>query len=968
MKRKMPVLILLFFCFCQKYIYAQTPFFKQTFIARENGSLGVNTMIIDKDRFLWIGTQEGLYKYNGRSSSIYFLNKKNISQDVSAVFEDSHGEIWAGFRFGDIAILKDSILKPAPLKGLLPTKAITAITEDHLGRIWLTTAGDGVFYIYHNTLFRISSENGLTDDYTYAIAEDRFGRMWIGTDQGISICAVDSNGVKIIKINAEKGIPDEIARDIKADMNGNMWIGLQEKGVCIINSSTLQITIPEWSTNWEKGQVNELILNEKEIWIATDDEGLFTGLYHTENELHNYKSFDDLKFPEIKKMLVDAENNLWLGNKSGLIQSHGNWMMFLNEINNQKLNFVHAVFIDAENNLYFTPDQGLIKIPIYKKDFKLKKYTITPAKDLCDIVSMYEDECGYIWIGTMGMGLYRLNTTTGVQQKIASADLDKASILSIAGNNNELWLATLGGVVRCILPDDCNTDKIEIQIRKLDSVPELGNYYIYTVFVDSKDRVWFGTDKKGITCYDKNKYHNFNTDNGLLSNSVYSITEDLNGNIWFSEAGEGICKFNGKTFHNYGSKDGLREMTVTSIRAIGADRIMLVHKRGIDILHTQSGKIDYYGVKNNLADVNPDLNVIAFDHGGKIWVGTEKGLVIFNPALNSNPAGPKTVLQRVSLFDQKKNFISQKEFNYNQNYIAFDFAGIWFTDPGRIQYQYMLDGYNKEWINTADNHIIYPNLPPGNYVFKVRTSLSRSFTIADETTYSFVIKKPFWTETWFRAMVLLLLFAGGGLYISAHDQRLKRMEALKKESIEYRFETLKSQVNPHFLFNSFNTLISIIEKDQHIAVEYVEKLSDYFRNMIQHRDKETIILEDEIEMVSTYYYLQKKRFGNYLELDVRLSKEVLKLYKVPPLSLQLLIENAVKHNMISRETPLKVEIFQSADETITVRNNINVKLNKEVSTGIGLMNITNRYKILSKGQVLIFSDLNSFSVTVPLIK
>ena len=128
------------------------------------------------------------------------------------------------------------------------------------------------------------------------------------------------------------------------------------------------------------------------------------------------------------------------------------------------------------------------------------------------------------------------------------------------------------------------------------------------------------------------------------------------------------------------------------------------------------------------------------------------------------------------------------------------------------------------------------------------------------------------------------------------------------------------------------------------------------------------MLGDEIEMVNTYYYLQRKRFGNYLELDVRLKEDVLKNFKVPPLSLQLLIENAVKHNMVSRETPLKVEIFQSGEESITVRNNINVKLNKEVSTGIGLMNITSRYRILSKGQVLIFSDHSYFAVTVPLIK
>ena len=93
----------------------------------------------------------------------------------------------------------------------------------------------------------------------------------------------------------------------------------------------------------------------------------------------------------------------------------------------------------------------------------------------------------------------------------------------------------------------------------------------------------------------------------------------------------------------------------------------MVHKSGIDILHPQSGKIDFYGAENNVGEINPDLNTVAFDQEGKIWVGTERGIVIFNPALNANPAGPKIVLQRVSLFNLKRNFITKKEFRHNQN-------------------------------------------------------------------------------------------------------------------------------------------------------------------------------------------------------------------------------------------------------------------------------------------------------------
>ena len=957
----------LLFCFLvfQTYIYAQTPFFKPITIARENADLGINDMCIDRNRFLWLATNEGLYKFNGRNASLFLSNSKVADQEVTAVIQDSRGHIYAGFKTGEIAILQDSVLVPVKYQGDLTASAVTSFKEDKQGRIWVTTAGDGVFYMEGTNRFHINADKGLSDNYTYSSVEDSQGRMWIGTDQGVSICTIKGRSVNIIKIS--KGIPDEIVRVITKDEKGNMWLGMQEKGVCKINSSTLQITVPPWSENWNFGQVNDILLNHYDIWIATQEQGLVSLSANEENDICNYTSYGNLKFSEVDNLIVDPENNLWLSNRTGLIQSHGKWLMFLNNVKDEKINYVHALGFDATNNLFFTPDQGLVIFPTNTKTESLKKFNISNPTSNVDIVSIVEDECGFLWIGTMGDGLYRFNPNTGSKQKLAMKIFDFTSILSMLIEGKTLWIATLGGVIRCELPEDCNTEKISIDALKLDSVPQLGNYYIYSIFSDSKKRIWFGTDNKGVTVYDQGKYFNYNTDNGLPGNTVYSITEGSHGDIWISTAGAGICKYDGKTFKKYAAAEGLRELTVTSLKEIWPDRILMVHRRGIDILHTLTGKIDYYGAENNLMNLNPDLNSIAKDNRGRIWIGTEQGIVIFDPLRNLDPAGTKVVLQRVSLFEFKKNYINQNEFAYNQNYISFDFTGLWFTDPGRVKYQYMLEGYNKEWINTTDNRIIFSNLPPGSYGFKVRATNSRIFNFADEVQYNFVIQNPFWTKTWFRTFAVLVLLLGVGLYIRDHDKRIKRIEALKKESIEYRFETLKSQVNPHFLFNSFNTLISVIEKDKTLAVDYVEKLSDYFRNMIQHRDEETILLKKEIEMVNTYYYLQKKRFGNYLQLEVSLTKEVLENCKVPPLSLQLLIENAIKHNTVSKETPLKVEIVQSGNHSIVVKNNINRKITKESSTGFGLMNIINRYKILTQKKVMIQSDETSFSVTLPLI-
>ncbi|MEP7262909.1 MAG: two-component regulator propeller domain-containing protein [Bacteroidota bacterium] len=964
MKQKFYRLFLLYMIVEVSSAYSQTPFFKQVIVNRENLNLGFNSLSIDTNRILWLASTEGLLKYNGTDYISFALKSSGTPDEATAVFTDSKGIVWTGYNSGTIAFVTDSGLTSL-VSEMKPKDKITSVFEDHNGVLWFTTGGDGVYIFQGKHLRHFGMNEGLKDDYCYTVEEDNTGRIWIGTDQGITLLIKDSASYKVAALNFNKQLPDVIIRDLTKDKNGNIWIGLQDSGVCRYIMQEKRIEMPQWSRNWKHGPVLDIYFNKNELWLGTEGSGVFYLDMTASSSLINYSGYGEFTFNDIRKVISDPEENLWMASGTGLIRSHSHWLTFMNAIGKEKINYVHTVYCSGSNDIYLTPDQGLLSFNT--KGGNIRHYTITAGTSLIDIVSLYEDECGYLWVGTMGGGLFRLNTITGTVQRISNPDLNDASILSIDGSGDEVWLATFGGAFYCKIKGSCLTDKPDVEITKLDTEATLGNFYIYTVFVDSRNRVWFGTDKKGLTCYTNGKYYNYSTEQGLRSNTVYSITEDNKGAIWFSTPGEGICRFDGRTFHNYGKAEGLRELTITALKYVSFDRIVMVHKKGIDILHTSTGKIDFYGAENNLSEINPDLNSITVDQSGSVWIGTEKGIVIYNPILNINPAGPEVVLSNVTLIGSRHNQVSKHEFAYNQNSFVFDFTGIWYTDPARINYQYMLEGYNSNWISTSDKQVVFPNLPPGKYDFKVRASLSPSFTVSETTDYSFFIRKPAWKENWFITSVIVLIIIAGIIIIRNRDKRLKGIEALKKESVEYRFETLKSQVNPHFLFNSFNTLIAIIEKDKDVAIEYVEKLSDYFRNMIQHREKETIMLRDEIEMVKTYYYLQKKRFGEHLRLQINLSEKLLDSGKVPPLSLQLLIENAIKHNAVSRETPLTVEVFQASGNAITVKNNINVKLTPEISTGIGLQNIINRYKILSTEKVLISYDQDFFSITIPLI-
>jgi LytS/YehU family sensor histidine kinase len=172
-------------------------------------------------------------------------------------------------------------------------------------------------------------------------------------------------------------------------------------------------------------------------------------------------------------------------------------------------------------------------------------------------------------------------------------------------------------------------------------------------------------------------------------------------------------------------------------------------------------------------------------------------------------------------------------------------------------------------------------------------------------------------------------------------------------------------VNPHFLFNSFNTLIELIEEDQVKAVEHVEQLSEFFRNILQVRDKDLIPLREELRLLDTYFYLEQRRFGDRIALHTVIPEE-LRDQLLPPLTLQLLVENAIKHNAATLGSPLVVEV-RTFDHSIEVSNPIQVRRVSAPSTGFGIHSIRQRYAALTPRSVEVMNDGAYFRVRIPLL-
>lgn len=194
---------------------------------------------------------------------------------------------------------------------------------------------------------------------------------------------------------------------------------------------------------------------------------------------------------------------------------------------------------------------------------------------------------------------------------------------------------------------------------------------------------------------------------------------------------------------------------------------------------------------------------------------------------------------------------------------------------------------------------------------------------------------------------------------------LADLESFKKENVEFKLNMLRSQINPHFLFNSLNTLSSLIYENQDQASKYTKKLSAIYRNILELKDTETFTLSEELNALNQYFDLLKIRFGNALNLEIKCSEEI-KQTLIPPLTLQLLVENCIKHNIVSEKKPLKITISTN-DFFVVVQNNFQPKTAISDSTEIGLKNIKSRYQYLTSAPIMVEQTENLFTVKLPII-
>lgn len=253
----------------------------------------------------------------------------------------------------------------------------------------------------------------------------------------------------------------------------------------------------------------------------------------------------------------------------------------------------------------------------------------------------------------------------------------------------------------------------------------------------------------------------------------------------------------------------------------------------------------------------------------------------------------------------------------------------------------------------------------------ITTSVTKDFLLFDLFKiggYELEVDKLLWAI----GVVMILTFIATLSWYTSYTYKqwkvsLEEKEKLQKENLQTEFESLKSQVNPHFLFNSLNSLSTLIDEDPLKAEKFLDEMSKVYRYLLKNNEDGLTTVASELQFMRSYYHLLKTRYNDGIDMQIEVQDSFMN-YLIPPLTLQLLVENAVKHNNILKESPLQILIRTTETGRLLVTNNLQKKTLKVNSTRVGLNNIKNKYKILNQPEVIIREEERDFSVIVPLIK
>lgn len=883
-----------------------------------------------KNGNLWIGTLGGgLLKFDGYSFTSYLEESGLVNNFIRSLLIDEIGNLWIGTEAGLCIyngiefFLLDSANGPGDF-------IITALLQDINSTIWIGTSENGLFRLDSLGFSNFTTDNGLADNSINCLFEAPDSSIWIGTNKG----ATRFKENRFTSLTRRNGLPSSIVRGISCDYEENIWFATYNGGVSRYNGDSL--------INFSAGQG----LNSRRVYsIIKDINGNMW--FGTDRGVTKFNGKDFKLFNEsnglssniVVSLFQDSSGSIWFGTSGGGL-SRLDSERFIHYPENDKLGRrIFSVIQAINGNMIFGSSEGGITV-FDGHQYSLVKGTrgFTSSK----VQALYYAPDSTLWIGTIDDGAFEFDRD-GFHKYTYENGLASNNISGFATDTaGNMWIATLDSGV-CVLPPDTNS------ITRYSIVNGLGSNTIYTMLADSSGNIWLGAENGGLNKIQlKSDFDpspviiRYTTDSGLSSNSIKSIIMDSLGTLFLGTAGGGINILSDTSIIVINKSSGIYSNNIYSLILDDQDRLWAGTERGVDRITFGSNytitEYIHFGRNEGFRGIDNYRNASCLDDEGNIWFGTINGIVRYNPVEDIIiEHKPITHLSRIKLFFRN---IEETEFTdsltawypipaflklpYNKNNLTFEFVGINLRNPEGIQYRWKLEGFDEDWTPPVkQREVTFSNLQPGEYSFKVITGNEMNQWNEEPVSFTFTISPPVWKEVWFKTAVILTVLLLISLIIYSQFRRIKiknriaqeRLE-LEKNIIELEQEAARLQMNPHFIFNSLNSIQGFIASNEPFqAKRYLAKFARLMRLILENAREEFIPLQNEIDILENYLELEKLRTNDKFDFRINVKNTIdTENVDIPPMMIQPFVENAIVHGIIGKNGRGKIVIDFSKNE------------------------------------------------------
>jgi len=911
-----------FFLFCFSTVHGQS-LSHQYELPRAAATSDISCIHKDSSGALYLGTNRGLFSFDGKEWQQFLLPDSLLNQSITAITSHSHFQV-LGLENGKILLFDGFSFRSAFPDIINISNRIDKIVVSKEEFI-IATYGEGLFIVHADSSYsHYTLEDGVpsADIYDIAVSADR--SIYLGTDRGLAVIPPSGSPSTLLS--------DHIILHLcKNRKSGSIYAIDYDGHVFSVHSKyvdsvfTTSISPKAFLAN-TSGDL--FILGSDTLW-----------------------KFEQMDIPAPSPILlksrafwktacIDEQNQIWLVNGNGqLIVTPTHLHQFTPNI--PAIQCISAV----DSLLYLGTEQGLF---LYNPN---RDKIVNHLLKNCNILDLeYVPNERELWCASFGKGIYILSPDDMMVEKLSEKEgLINDNLLNIRVQDSLVLAATLGGL--SIL--DVKTHKSITNLY--DSIPQA--QYIYDALIDEENILWLGKDQRGLLRINsKGQIASF-----FKESTVYQNHPGKQG-IFSATAQAGVKYLDRQSFH----KSTIIEKQ--SCLAITEDKngiLYFLMEDGVHVCEPEKkivAPLYPQYTQNQSYQYNHAFN---WDAQGHLWWAQENALYKYTPE-SDFPLEVSLDILRFSLGDRK--FSKEKNkivVSHTDHLFQVEYRGYWLNEPSAITYRYKIAGYDSDWQYSRDQNAIYPKLPPGEYRFIVESDIRANFQNPARKEIHFTILPAIWQRLWFQLALLGSFFFIVFIIARYFINRNKKIEALKAAQIRAELETIKSQINPHFMFNNFNMLLNIVEENPNEAVVYIEQLSDFYRDMLQFRKETVISIYEELDIVKRYFYLLQHRFGEGLKY--RILGDIPDNTYIIPFSIQLLVENAVKHNRISKSKPLKIDIWIKEDFLI-VRNNWQRKKNTAASTGFGLESLQTQYETLANKSIEVEQNEQEYIVTIPILK